>query len=63
MTPHCMLCFPNVFKIGVATRKFGKTDSMLTLKNYIHEITRNFRNLPVSGVWAFSPTSDNCLSN
>ena len=46
MTPHGILCFPNVFRISVANRKVGKTNSMLILKNNIHEITRIFWNLP-----------------
>ena len=46
MTSQSMLCFPNVFRISVANRKVGKTNSMLILKNNIHEITQNFWNLP-----------------
>ena len=46
MTPHGMLCLPNVFRISVANRKVGKTKFMLILKNNIHEI---------SGVCLFSP--------
>ena len=45
-TLHGTLCFPNVFRISVVNRKVGKTVSMLILKNNIHEITQNFRNLP-----------------
>ena len=39
MTPHGMLCFPNIVRISVANRKVGETDSMLIFKNNIHEIT------------------------
>ena len=53
MTPHGMLCFPNVFKISVANKKIDKTDSILILNNNIHEISRIN---PISRVSPLSPT-------
>ena len=46
MIPHGMLCLSNVFRIRIANRKVGKTDSMLILQNNINKITENFQNLP-----------------